>query len=177
MISIGKMEHSELHRIDEIDRSEEVERAYEYQHEGLHLKDVHWSMPRWDTEGQGEHSVTGKIAAWRAWLADGGTMLGAFDAEALVAFAIYRPQLSPGMAQLAVLHVSRACRRQGLGAALAAKVIEMARSDGKTSLYVSGAPTEGTVKFYQSLGFRPTPEVNRELFELEPEDIHMTMEL
>ena len=171
------MEQSELDRIGDTDRSEEISQDYVCQDGALHLKDVHWSVPRWTPDDQSDHSVPGKIAAWRPWLKEGGTMLGAFDGEGLVAFAIYRPRLSPSMAQFAVLHVSRSYRRQGLGAALTDKVIELARSDGATQLYVSAAPTRGTVEFYQSLGFRPTREINRELLELEPEDVHMTMEL
>ena len=171
------MERSELARIGEIDRSEEISREYVCQDGSLHLKDVHWSVPRWTQDGQGDHSVPGKIAAWRPWLEEGGTMFGAFDGEAFVAFAIYRPHISSGVAQFAVLHVSRSYRRQGLGAALAAKVIEAARSDGATHLYVSSAPAKGTVEFYQSLGFRPTREIARELFEREPEDVHMMMGL
>ena len=171
------MERSELDRIGEIDRSEESLQEYVCRNGSLHLKIGHWSVPRWTQDGQGGHSVPGKIAVWRPWLEEGGTMFEAFDGEAFVAFAVYRPRLSVGLVQLGVLHVSRSYRRQGLGAVLAAKVIESARSDGATQLYVSSAPTRGTVEFYQSLGFRPTRETNRELFELEPEDIHMTMEL
>jgi ribosomal protein S18 acetylase RimI-like enzyme len=177
MISIRVMERSEFDRIGEIDRSEEISQDYVCRDGDLHLQDVQWSVPRWSPDGEGEHSVPGKIAAWRPWLEEGGSLFGAFDGEALVAFAIYRPHLSPGMAQFAVLHVSRSYRRQGIGAALAAKVMEAARNDGATQLYVSAAPTRGTVEFYQSLGFRPTREINAELFELEPEDIHMTMSL
>jgi hypothetical protein len=40
-------------------------------------------------------------------------------------------------------------------------------------LYVSATPSESAVGFYTGQGFRPTEEVNEELFELEPEDIHM----
>jgi GNAT superfamily N-acetyltransferase len=167
----------ELERIGEIDRSEEISQSYVYRDRALELRDVRWSVPRWSLDGQGEHSVAGKIAAWRPWLEEDGSMFGAFDGDALVGFAIYRPRLSPGVAQFAVLHVSRLYRRQGLGQALSAKVIEAAKRDGAKRLYVSSAPTKGTVEFYQSLGFQPTQEVNRELFELEPEDIHMTMSL
>ena len=175
MITIRTMKHSELHRIGEIDRSEEISQDYVQRDGVLNLKEVRWSVPRWATQSSGDHSVSGKMAAWRPWLEEGGTMFGAFDGEALAGFAIYRPNLSERMAQFAVLHVSKAYRRQGLGAALAAKVIELARADGARELYVSSAPTRGTVEFYQSLGFRPTDSVNPELFELEPEDIHMTM--
>jgi GNAT superfamily N-acetyltransferase len=177
MIGIRTMARSELELIAEIDRSEEVWRGYVCQDGCLQLEDVYWRVPRWAEEGRGDHSVPGKIAAWRPWLEDGGMMFGAFDGEALAAFVIYRPHLSPGMAQLAVLYVSRLYRRQGLGAALVARAIEVARSDGAAQLYVSAAPTAGTVEFYQSQGFRLTQEVNQELFELEPEDIHMAMEL
>ena len=171
------MAHSELDRIGEIDRSEEIPQDYVQRDGVLQLKEVEWSVPRWASQGDNSHSVSGKIAAWQPWLEQGGTMLGAFDGEALRAFAIYRPGLSEGTAQFAVIHVDRRYRRRGIGASLAAKVIELARTDDARSLYVSSAPTRGTVEFYQSLGFQPTACVNQELFELEPEDIHMTMAL
>ena len=93
MIKIRKMERSELDLIGEIDRSEEVSQYYVYQGGSLHLKDVHWSVPRWTRDGQGDHSVPGNIATWHPWLEEGGTMFGAFHGEALAAFAIYRPHL------------------------------------------------------------------------------------
>ena len=45
------MEHAELDRIGEIDRSEEISQDHLYQDGGLHLKDVHWSVPRWRDDG------------------------------------------------------------------------------------------------------------------------------
>jgi GNAT superfamily N-acetyltransferase len=177
MLAIRTMMASELPRLGEIDRSEEISQEYVHRGGTLHLKDVHWSVPAWDRQGCGGHSVAAKIAAWKPWLGEDGTMLGAFDADALVAFAIYRPHLSPGVAQFAVLHVSRPYRRQGLGKALATNVIQLARDDGATCLYVSAAPTRGTVDFYQSLGFGLAQEANCDLFNLEPDDIHMTLPL
>jgi len=171
------MKHSELVRIGEIDRSEEVSQDYVRRNGVLDLNDVNWSVSCWAPQGEGAHSVSGKIAAWRPWLEGGGRMFGAFDGDTLAGFAIYRPDISEGVAQFAVLHVSRFYRRKGVGAALATKVIELARTDGARQLYVSSVPTRGTVEFYQSLGFQPTDAINQELFELEPEDIHMTMEL
>ena len=177
MITIRSMESCELSRIAEIDRSEEISQEYVLLNGSLGLKDVSWSVSRWTQDGRHDHSVAGKIAKWRPWLQEGGTLFGAFDGEALVAFAIYRPRLSVSTAQFAVLHVSRPYRRQGIGAALADKVIESARNDGATQMCVSAIPTRGTIEFYQSLGFRPSREINRELLDLEPEDIQMTMEL
>ncbi len=177
MISIRTMESAELDRLGEIDRSEEITQDYVVRDGGLVLEDVRWSVPPWMPDGEGEHSISGKIATWRPWVDEGGTMLGAFDGEALVAIAIYRPEIAPGTGQLALLHVSRPWRRQGLGAALSARVAGLARADGATWLYVSSAPTRGTVEFYRSLGFSPTREPDPDLLALEPDDIHMTVKL
>ena len=176
MITFREMHPEEICRIAEIDRSEEISQEYVHRDGELRLRNVHWSVTRWKQEGPAEHSVAGKIAAWRPLLEAGATF-GAFDGEKLVGVAIYHPDLSPGMAQCAVLHVSRPYRRRGLGAALTARVVEAARRDGAKQLYVSSSPSRATVEFYQSLGFAPTAHPNRELLELEPEDIHMTMDL
>lgn len=177
MVTIRPMQASELGRISEIDRSEEIRQEYLLCDGRLHLADVCRSVPRWAPEGQGAHSVCAKISAWRPLLDDGGTMFGAFDGESLVGCAIYRPNLAPGLAQLAVLHVSRRWRRRGVGAALAGEVMAAARRDGASRIYVSATATRGTVEFYQALGFAPTAEPDRLLLEQEPEDIHMIARL
>lgn len=78
------------------------------------------------------------------------------------------------MAELAVLHVSRAYRRQGIGTRLLTEVLRLAKESGAQSIYVSAAPTGSAVGFYRSKGFEPTIEPHPELYEAEPEDIHMT---
>ena len=55
-------------------------------------------------------SVEARVAAWRPPLDRGGPLVGAFDAETLVGFAIYRPHLAEDMAQLLALYVSRGHR-------------------------------------------------------------------
>jgi hypothetical protein len=44
-------------------------------------------------------------------------------------------------------------------------------------VYVSATPSESAVGFYTSMGFTPTPDPIPELFALEPEDIHMIIDL
>lgn len=175
MIKIRQMKPAELDRIGEIDRSEEISQGYLCRDGRLYLKDVRFSVPRWVQDGQGEHSVSGIIAVWRPCLEEGGVLFGAFDGDTLAGFAIYRPNISEGRGQLALLHVSKSHRRKGVGAILVARVVELARADDAKELYVSSTFTRGTVDFYQSLGFRPTDSIDRKLFELEPDDIHMTM--
>jgi hypothetical protein len=50
-------------------------------------------------------------------------------------------------------------------------------ADGARKLYVSATPSVSAVGFYRNRGFELAEEVNKELFELEPEDIHMIMKL
>ncbi len=177
MLSISKMKPSDIDRIGEIDRTEHLTQGYEYKSGELGLKDVHWNVPSWLMEGDGDHSVQGNINAWKPILEIGGTMWGAFDGDKLVGFAIYRPRLSENMAQFAVLHISSGNRRCGIGTNLSNEVIEKARVDGMENIYVSSVPSKPTVEFYRKLGFKLADEVNHELYELEPEDIHMILEL
>lgn len=174
MITIRPILISELDRIAEIDRSEEVHWTYVLRNGELTLAENPRSIPAWSQEGDGGLGINGRIKKWRPWLERGGSMFGAFEKDRLAGFAIYRPDLSPGTSQLAMLQVNRAHRRKGIGANLVQRVIEQARADGASTLYVSSAPTQRTVEFYQSLGFQLAKVVNQELVRLEPNDIQLT---
>ena len=56
-------------------------------------------------------------------------------------------------------------------------VMGKAREMGAKTLYVSATPSENTVRFYRSLGFRPADPIDPDLFRIEPDDIHMEMTL
>lgn len=177
MITIRHMDASELDRIGEIDRSEQVMREYSYRDGSLEARVVDIAVPNWSPTGDHEHTVPGRIAACRALLDQGGTLVGAFAAEALAGVAIYRPHLTPGVANLGVLYVSRSHRRMGVAALLTDEVARLARADGARRLYVSATPSDSAVGFYRSYGFEPTDEPDEALFALEPDDIHMILEL
>jgi GNAT superfamily N-acetyltransferase len=72
-----------------------------------------------------------------------------------------------------MLHVSRAYRRRGLGRVLFEKAAAQAKQLGAKRLYISATPSENTVDFYLHLGCEVTGEIDRDLFELEPDDIHL----
>lgn len=171
------MQASELDRIGEIDRSEHVTLEYTYRDGSLEARAVDVVVAPWSRSGQHEHSVRARVDAWRPILDQGGILVGAFDADALVGIAIYRPRLAAGLANLSALFVSQGHRRGGVGARLAGEVARLARADGARRLYVSATPSGATIAFYRSLGFEPTDEPHEALFALEPDDIHMILEL
>lgn len=170
------MAPSDLARISEIDRSERVTREYAYRRGSLESRVVDLRIPRWSRTGDDEHSVQHLINAWQPVLDGGGILVGAFDLDTLVGFAIYRPDLSEGMANLAALYVSTSYRRKSVGSRLVGEIARLAREGGARALYVSATPSESAVKFYRKHGFEPTAEPNEALFAAEPNDIHMILE-
>jgi ribosomal protein S18 acetylase RimI-like enzyme len=83
------------------------------------------------------------------------------------------PHLRPGVAQLAYLHVSDGYRDRGIGGTLSDELERIARDRGDTAMVVSATPSLHTVRFYERRGFAPMAEPLPELYELEPEDVHM----
>ncbi len=173
---LRRMDACEIGRVAEIDRSEQVRVGYRMRDGALAAETVDWSIPPWSVEG-GEHSIEAKVRSWGAELERGGVLLGVFDGGRLTGVAILRYRLTEDLAQLAVLHVSRAYRRQGVGGCLLAEVERLAREEGARGLYVSSAPTESAVGFYLGHGFLPTDTPHPDLLALEPDDIHMTKPL
>jgi len=171
------MEPDELSLISQIDRSEVIRTGYVQRGEALEQLGVSWDSPAWAGEGFGEHSVAAQIRFCRGHLDRGGRVIGAFDGARLVGIGLFTPEIRPGLAQLAYLHVSRAYRRRGIGDRLAAEMISKARQGGAHQMYVSAVPSGSAVGFYLHLGFEPERKPLPELYALEPEDIHMTMDL
>jgi ribosomal protein S18 acetylase RimI-like enzyme len=177
MVRIEPIEAADFERIMEIDRSEHVTRQYVVVDGRLEVRDVCLEVSRWHRDGSGPHSLTHKKHMWLPILRTGGTLLGADDAGRLVGLALYRPDLTPGTAQLAALYVSRSHRGRGIGRALFEAVAARARDDGAERLYVSSTPTQSTVDFYLARGCRLAAEPHPELLALEPHDVHLVLQL
>lgn len=173
MIHIRWMGPDEVERIRELDVSEEGDVVYKWVDGEVVAEPEKWARRRWSDE-----ECTRRISSIRDDLTNGGVvMIGAFYGDLLVGVATSRACLSPGMSELAGLWVSCTHRRRGVATRLVAEVERLARETGSVSLYVSATPSRSAVGFYRSRGFRPTLDVNRELYEREPEDIHMVLEV
>jgi ribosomal protein S18 acetylase RimI-like enzyme len=161
-----------LDRIADIDATEGGTFVYRYEAGRIVKTPEEWHRPRWSEEQVRHHTE-----AAAAVLEAGGSVFGAFDGDLLVGFATLRPDLEPGTAQLADLQVSLSHRRRGIALRLVAEVLRGAREAGASRVYVSACPSESAVGLYESLGFEVAQKVHPELFALEPEDIHMTLDL
>jgi ribosomal protein S18 acetylase RimI-like enzyme len=171
------MTMADLDRLREIDRSEHVTTAYAMAGGTLASRAVDWNDPGWH-DGDGEHSFDHQIEFSRRHLAAGARALGCFTADdRLVGFGLMTPEVEPGVAQLSFLYVSRAYRRRGIARELLDRLSHWAQAAGAAELYVSAAPSESAVSFYQAAGFRVTDRPNPDLLSLEPQDIHLRQPL
>ena len=171
------MTMAELDRLREIDRSEHVTTGYSMDGGALASRAVDWNVPGWH-DGSGEHSLDYQIEFSRGHLQAGARFLGCFTPDdLLVGFGLMTPDVEPGVAQLSFLHVSHGYRRVGIARELLDRLTDWARAAGATELYVSAAPSESAVSFYQAVGFRVTDRPNPDLLALEPQDIHLRRSL
>ncbi len=83
----------------------------------------------------------------------------------------------PAVLQLALLHVGRPYRRLGLAARLLAPVCAEAVHRGARRLYISATPSEGALRFYLAQGARLADPPDPDLLALEPEDVHLVLDL
>jgi GNAT superfamily N-acetyltransferase len=167
------LRRTELSRVAEIDRRERIDVQYVQHGTELVARRGNWSSLAWDPDGHGEHSVKAQIHMLEHYVDMGGIALGAFAGERLAGIGAVVPHLRPGIAQLAYLMVSAPFRATGIGSRLCEQLDEIARTAGDSAMVVTATPTENTVRFYFGRGFQPMAEPLAELFELEPEDVHM----
>ena len=104
-------------------------------------------------------------------------MLGAFEDDRLVGVAVVQPRLREDMAQLAFLHVSQEFRRRGIANNLMQEACKISREAGAGKMYVSSIPSSSAVGFYLSQGCRLADNIIPELYALEPDDIHLILDL
>lgn len=181
-IALRPLTAADLPRLAEIDRTETIPAAYLQHGDRLEEITVNWQASPWDPDGDHEHSVAHEIAFCRSHLDRGGRLLGAFvagpdGADTLAGVGLMTPEVRPGVAQLAFLHVSEPYRGHGAGRALVAALEQLARDSGAAQMVVSATPTKATVDFYQSFGFVPDADPLPELLALEPADIHLRKQL
>jgi predicted N-acetyltransferase YhbS len=172
---IRLLERDEIEKVRKIDRSELVEQLYYYDHGKLNIKDVFINDPGWtpsEIESHAKHLYK---------LYDsGGYLYGAFEGDKLAGIAtLGKYFIGSAKNQLIVtfFHVDAQFRKQGIGTALMNTIITGAKALGAKKLYISATPSKNTINFYFNRGAFLTKELNSELFELEPEDIHLDLEL
>jgi ribosomal protein S18 acetylase RimI-like enzyme len=175
MISVVQMKLDDSYKIRHIDRSETIELIYKSKDGVLEEIKAGHECPNWKEDNYQEI-----ISQYEYELTKGGTAFGAFDGVTLVGFGVlgYRFRgKENNQLQLDLMYVTREYRRQGIGRQIIDSLSKVAIEKGAKYFYISSIETESAVKFYSSYGSTITSEIDDELFEKEPYDIHMLRKL
>ena len=169
------LSRAEISKLVDVDRTETVDSVYSIRDGKLCLEKEQWDFQDWSVSEKQQ-----RIAELHKQHDSGDTLFGAFDGTTLAGVAVIGQHALPkavGRFNLAGLWVSHKYRGRGIGKSLVSLVINKARELGASTLYVSATPSENTVRFYMSIGFRLADVVDADLFQEEPEDIHMELVL
>lgn len=164
---------AELHRIAEIDRAEKILEIYYLQNGQLHLKADRQTVTHFDEEELDEI-----IKRQHKLIGTGGRVIGAFNQNTLVGVASIdgvKRGVRHNYLKMDILYVSKSTRGQKVGQNLLEQCKTIAKSFGAEKLYISATPTKGTVDFYLKNGAVITNEIDQELYALEPDDIHLEL--
>lgn len=107
---------------------------------------------------------------------DNGFVIGAYFDDYLIGFAVIVNKLfgkNNEYIDLNSIFISYEFRNQGIGRKLFQEICIGAKQLGAQKLYISANSSEETVAFYKAIGCCEAMEINQELFEKEPFDVHM----
>ena len=170
-ITIRQLSENDLRLAQGIDVSEDGQGLFRYINGQLTPEPREWHRPAWDaSEWERKITTWARVLGW-------DVVIGAFDGATMAGMASLRYRLTETVAQLVSLHVSRAYRRHGVATRLLHELMRLARQSNARELYVSATRTASAIGFYTRHGFAPTARVDQRLYDLEPEDIHMTLTL
>ena len=174
-MKIRELERHEIRDVWSIDRAEGIDNVDYHEDGELVLNPERHEVQGW-APGEPEHYGPILLDCFDR----GGTFLGAFDGQTLIGVMVLECRFigrAKDQLQLKFLHVSRRHRRAGLGRTLFDTAVARARELGARSLYISATPSQNTVRFYLRRGCRVTDEIDAALFELEPRDIHLELDV
>jgi ribosomal protein S18 acetylase RimI-like enzyme len=174
-ITYRPLEAEEVHRFEEIDRTEDITHVWYVRDGEMVLEEEHWHMAGWPPDG-----LAGQHRHLRECMGSGGAAWGAFDGDQMVGIATLDGRwygAAGDTLDMYFLHVGHTYRHRGIGRTLTELAKERAREMGARRLFVSGLPSINTIRFYRALGFERADEVDPVLAMREPEDIHMELPL
>lgn len=166
---------NELVKIQEIDRAEYIAEIYVFENDQLILKPEPCLASTFEPD-----ELAKLIAQQQILLAQGGQVIGAFDGDRLVGItAVEHTKRGKNgeYCKMDILYVSNAFRGKRIGHHLVQECKKVALNFGAVKLYISATPTKATVDFYLNLGATLAKEIDPQLFELEPLDIHLELQL
>lgn len=174
---LRSLQSSEIDLIwQQICRRELITQNYIQKQQQLELVDCFFDVQNWDS-----YHLENDPPKLKQLFEQGSIFVGAFNAsEKLVGVSVVSNQVITDYPHAKLLHyfyVDADQQGQGIGAKLMQAAKESAKQLGAKQLYISATPTRRTVDFYIKHGAEPLSAPDQQLWQLEPEDIHLLCKL
>ncbi|NUF14532.1 GNAT family N-acetyltransferase [Acinetobacter lactucae] len=174
---LRSLQNSEIDLIwQQISRRELITQMYTQNQQQLELVDCFFDVQHWDS-----YHLENDPPKLKQLFAQGSIFVGAFDVtEKLVGVSVVSNQVIANYPQAKLLHyfyVDADQQGQGIGSKLMQAAKESAQQLGAKQLYISATPSRRTVDFYMKHGAQPLSAPDQQLWQLEPEDIHLLCKL
>ncbi|APF27785.1 acetyltransferase family protein [Clostridium sporogenes] len=169
------LERSELELLGKIDRKEIVNEVYYLRDNKLEIVNEFYNIEGWDLKELHEYIDRLKDIYDR-----NGTIYGAFDNKTIVGLGALESKFigrNNDQLKLDMLYISNNYRKKDIGKNLVNLLSKKAKELNAKSMYISATPFKNTVEFYFAIGAKLANEINKDLYELEPYDIHMVLQL
>jgi len=169
------LEEPELKLLGKIDRKEIVKEVYYFRGNKLEIINEFHNIEGWNLKELHDY-----INRLQDIYDRNGAIYGAFDNNRIVGLGALESKFigrNNDQLKLDMLYISNSYRKKGIGKNLMNLMSKRAKELGGKSLYISATPFKNTVDFYFAIGAKLTNKINKDLYELEPYDIHMILEL
>jgi len=170
---LRSLQSSEIDLIwQQISRRELITQMYIQNQQRLELVDCFFDVQHWDS-----YHLENDPPKLKQLYEQGSIFIGAFDAaEKLVGVSVVSNQIIADYPNAKLLHyfyVDADHQGQGIGAKLMQAAKQSAKQLCANQLYISATPSRRTVDFYIKHGAQPLSLPDQQLWQLEPEDIHL----
>lgn len=170
---LRSLQSSEIDLIwQQISRRELITQNYIQKQQQLELVDCFFDVQNWDS-----YHLENDPPKLKQLFQQGSIFVGAFDVtEKLVGVSVVSYQVITDYPHAKLLHyfyVDADQQGQGIGSKLMQAAKESAKQLGAKQLYISATPSRRTVDFYIKHGAEPLSAPDQQLWQLEPEDIHL----
>lgn len=175
MLEFRELQPSEILSIGNIDRSEQISQQY-----FLHGKELKVKFVEYRVSGFDLLDLEKLIGNQLDMLDANGSVVGCFEFDKIVGVVSVDARLFGAFNQFSkmdILYVDANYRKRGIGQKLVVMAKHKALSFGASKLYISATPTKQTVDFYLNLGACILTSPIEQLYRLEPEDIHLELEI
>ncbi len=170
-IILRPLRYSEIDLIwQQISRRERI--TSQYVQQSLQLVECFYDVQQWDAE-----HLQNDPPKLKQLYRQHGKFIGAFDfQQRLVGISVVSAQFIHDYPQAKLLqyfYVDADHQGQGIGAQLMQAAKKSAKELGGNELYISATPSKRTVDFYLKHGAELLDKPDQQLWQLEPEDIHL----